>query len=114
MFSITGNFPMTPLVKLYLTGSIGAEILLIFYRNFQNPNDDEFQSAFDFSWRLGAGTAYRIGHRSEFIFELNYHNSEPSWTYEVEDPSTNRVRTLERAFDMSGFMARAGFRFYFR
>jgi hypothetical protein len=114
MFSITGKFPTSPKMHFYLTGGLGAEVLLIFYRNFENPNDDEFQGAFDFSWRLGAGTAYQLGRRSEFIFELSYHNSEPSWEYEVKDPGTDRKRIFERSFDMSGLMARAGFRFYFR
>jgi hypothetical protein len=114
MFNLTGKFPLAPKMSLYLSGSLGAEVLLIFYRNYENPNDDDFQGAFDFSWRLGIGTAYQLGHRSEFLLEVAYHNSEPSWTYEVEDRASGRKRTFERVFDMSGVMARAGFRFYFR
>lgn len=114
MFNLTGRFPLAPRMNFYLYGAVGAEVLLIFYRNYENPNDDDFQGAFDFSWRLGAGYAYRLGHRSEFLIEVNYHNSEPSWTYEVDDRTTGRKRTFERVYDMNGVMVRAGFRFFFR
>lgn len=114
LFNLTGKFPVAPKMSLYLYGAVGAEVLLIFYRNYENPNDDDFQGAFDFSWRLGAGFAYQLGHSSEFLIEANYHNSEPSWTYEVDDRTTGRKRTFERVYDMSGVMVRAGFRFFFR
>ena len=114
MFNLTGKFPVAPRMNIYLYGAVGAEVLLIFYRNYENPNDDDFQGAFDFSWRLGAGFAYQLGHRSEFLVEATYHNSEPSWTYEVDDRLTGRKRTFERVYDMSGVMVRAGFRFFFR
>ena len=114
MFNLTGKFPVAPRMNFYLYGAVGAEVLLIFYRNYENPNDDDFQGAFDFSWRLGAGYAYQLGHRSEFLVEVNYHNSEPSWTYEVDDRTTGRKRTFERVYDMRGVMVRAGFRFFFR
>lgn len=100
-------------VSIYVTAGAGAEVLLIFYRNFQNPDDDEFKGAFDFSWRLGAGVTYRLGDRSEIFGELAYHSSEPNWTYEVYDEINQVNRTFERVFDMSGVMARLGFRFYY-
>lgn len=112
MFTISGLFPMSPRVSAYATGGVGAEILLIFYNNFQDPQDDEFQGAFDFSWRAGFGMMYELGHRSDLFGEIVYHASEPSWTYEVEDEYTHTKRTFERVFDMSGVMARVGVRFY--
>lgn len=112
MFTMRANFPLrNQRIGLYLTGGIGAEILLIWYRNFQNPNDDEFQGAFDFNWRIGAGIYYELGSRSDLVGELTYHSSEPSWTYEVEDSGSTRL--FERRFDMSGVMARIGVRFFF-
>ncbi len=113
MFTMRANFPLGYRAYVYLTGGIGAEVLLIWYRNFENPSDDEFKGAFDFSWRIGAGINYELGHRSDLIAELTYHSSEPSWTYEVYDLNTDRRRTFERRFDMSGIMARVGFRFFF-
>lgn len=111
MFNITGRFPVAPRMDFYLTGAAGVEVMLIFYRSFQNPEDDNFKSAFDFTWRLGAGVSYQIGHRSEFLAELGYHSAEPSWTYEVED--NGRTRVFERSYDMSGIMMRVGFRFFY-
>jgi len=111
MFTMRANFPMRNRMGVYITGSIGAEVLLIWYRNYENPNNDEFQGAFDFSWRLGAGMYYELGSRSDLIGEITYHSSEPSWTYEVNDEG--RTRLFERRFDMSGLMARVGIRFFF-
>jgi len=113
MISLTGNFPVAPFTKVFLTGGIGAEVLLISYRNFQNPDQDEFKGAFDFNWRLGIGALYMIGRNADIFIEMDYHNSEPSWEYEVDDPNSNFNRTYERVFDMSGLMARLGFRFYY-
>lgn len=113
MGTITGSWPVTNKVKAFVTGSAGVNVLLIFYRSYENPDEDEFRGAFDFAWRLGSGLLYEIGERSDAFVELDYHNSEPSWTYDVRDSDTGRRRTFERKFDMSGLMMRLGFRFYF-
>jgi len=112
MMSVTANIPMFPRISAYLTGAAGAEVLLIFYKEFQNPDEGAMESAFDFSWRAGVGAAYELGNRSDLFFELNYHASKPSWTYEVQDPNTGEKQTFERAFDMSGMMGRFGVRFF--
>jgi len=112
MFTMSGLFPMSPRVSAYVTGGVGAEMLLIFYNNFENPTTDEFQAAFDFSWRAGMGILYELGYRSDIFGEIVYHASEPSWTYEVNDDNLRRRGTFERVFDMSGVMARVGVRFY--
>lgn len=113
MFNLTANFPVAPRVSTFITGGIGAEVLLIFSSNYQNPNDDDFEGAFDFNWRIGTGLSFVMGRRSNFFFELAYHNAEPSWTYEINDNIDNRVRVFERSYDMSGMLARIGFRFYY-
>jgi hypothetical protein len=110
MLNATAKFPVSYFTKFYITGGIGAEVLLIHYRNFQNPDDSEFQGAFDFNWRIGFGFLYEVGRRSDIFAEMTYHSSKPSWTYEVDD---GRKRTFEREFDMSGLMMRVGFRFYY-
>ncbi len=111
MFNVTGKFPLAPKLKAFITGAAGVEALLIFYRSYEQPDDDEFKSAFDFAWRIGTGINYRLGSRSEFLVELTYHNSEPSWEFEVEDQG--RTRVFERKYDMSGLLMRFGFRFYY-
>ena len=112
MLTVTIKQPIAPRAKIYATGGIGAEVLIIDYRNFENPDESELKGAFDFNWRVGLGAAYNIGPRSELLIELNYHQSEPSWTYEVDvEPFGKRV--FERAYDMSGLMIRAGFRFFY-
>jgi hypothetical protein len=113
LFNMTAKFPMAPRLSTYATGGIGVEALLIFYRNFQDTNQDEFDAAFDFNWRLGFGIAYQLGRHSDFIAELTYHSSSPSWSYEINDPIVGRKKIFERVFDMSGVMARVGFRFYY-
>jgi len=113
LFNMKAKFPMAPRFSAYVTGGIGVEGLLIFYRNYQFPDDDEFDAAFDFNWRLGMGFAFQLGRRSDIIAELTYHSSQPSYTYEIDDPYVGYKRKLERAFDMSGLMARIGFRFYY-
>ncbi len=113
MGSITGSWPVTPRVKAFVTGSAGLNVLLIFYRNYNNPNESEFQGAYDFAWRLGGGLIYELGDKSDAFMEFAYHNSEPSWTYDVNDSSSGFKRTFERKFNMSGMMMRVGFRFYF-
>lgn len=112
LLNFRGEFPIAPLTKFYATGGVGLEFLLINYRNFQRPDDDELKAAFDFSWRVGAGVLYRIGSRSEVFGQIDYHSSEPSWEYEVND-NTFGKRIFERSFDMSGVMIRAGLRFFF-
>ena len=87
--------------------------MLIIYRDYKYPNEDEFDGAFDFNWRLGMGFAIQIGRRSDLIAELTYHSSAPSWSYEINDPVIGYKRNLERVFDMSGLMARVGFKFYY-
>lgn len=111
MFTMRGNFPFSPNARVYVTGGVGLEMLLVWYRDYNNPEDDEVKGAFDFAWRLGAGVSYDFGKRSEVFGELAYHSSEPSWTFTVSDAGS--TRTFERKFDMSGMMARVGVRFYF-
>ncbi len=113
MLNISSSLPLAPRVRAYFTAGAGLEVLLIFYRNFQNPNENEFKSAFDFSWRLGGGILFEVGRRSDILFELSYHSSSPSWTYQVDDPQNGFRRTFERRFDMSGIMTRLGFRFFY-
>jgi hypothetical protein len=112
LLNFRGEFPIAPLTRFYATGGVGVEFLLINYRSFQNPVDDQFKAAFDFSWRIGVGVLYRIGSRSEVFGQIDYHSSEPSWEYEVNDANLGK-RIFERSFDMSGIMARLGLRFYY-
>lgn len=112
MINLTAKFPVSPFFDVFATGGIGAEILLINYRNYQNPDGDEFKAAFDFNWRLGVGVLYPVGRMSELFLELGYHSSKPSWEYEVNE-FAQPTRTFEREYDMSGVMARLGFRFYY-
>ncbi len=109
--TLTANVPVAPRTYVYGTGGLGVDVLLIFYKNFQNTSKDEFHGAFDFTWRIGAGVMYELGRRSDVLGEITYHDSNPSWDYEVNDSGTKRV--FERSFDMSGFMFRIGFRFYY-
>lgn len=113
MFNVIVKFPMNPRSQLYLTGGLGAEMLLISYRNFQNPEQDELEVAFDFNWRMGIGASFAMGPRSEIFTELTYHHSNPGWQYEAEEFENYTTRYFERSYDMSGFMARVGFRFYY-
>ncbi len=113
MATMYAKFPLAPFTKLYFTGGVGAEILIINYNYFQNPDESELHAAFDFNWRIGSGILYEGGRFTDFFFELTYHSSQPSWEYEVEDRSKSFKRTFERSFDMSGFMARVGVKFYY-
>jgi hypothetical protein len=113
MFTINAGRPIAPRARAYFTASAGLDVLLIFYRNYENPEDDEFQGAFDFAWRLGGGVSYEIGKHSDVFGELAYHGSKPSWEYEVKDRVTGKTKIFERRFDMTGIMLRLGFRFYF-
>ena len=113
MLNLTASFPAGPFVNFFVTGGVGAEVLLISYSNFQEPGKDEFQSAFDFFWSLGGGISYMLGRRSDIFGELTYHAAQPGWQYEAYDPVTNRRETFERSFDMSGLMFRVGVRFYY-
>ncbi len=112
MINVTMKQPVAPRALVYISGGIGAEVLIIDYRNYENPDESELKGAFDFNWRVGLGAAYNIGPRSEVLIEMNYHSSEPSWTYEVDVEPFGK-RTFERVYDMSGLMIRAGFRFYY-
>lgn len=113
LFNMKAKLPMTPRVSAYITGGLGIEALLIFYRDYINPDEDEFDGAFDFNWRAGMGIAFQLGRRSDIIAEVVYHSSSPSWSYEIDDPYIGHKRVLERVFDMSGVMARIGFKFYY-
>lgn len=113
MLNVIAKFPLNPRSQFYVTGGLGAEVLLINYRNFQNPEQDEFEAAFDFNWRIGLGASFALGASSEVFTELTYHHSNPSWQYEAEDQNTFPVRYFERSYDMSGVMGRIGFRFYY-
>lgn len=113
MVTINANRPVAPRIRAFFTAAAGVDVLLIFYRNYERPEDDEFQGAFDFAWRLGGGVSYELGKRSDMFAELTYHGSKPSWEYEVKDKLTGRTRIFEREFDMNGLMFRLGFRFYF-
>ncbi len=112
MVTATGRFPFGNRSAVFVTGGIGAEALLIFYRNFQNTGESEFTGAFDFNWRIGAGVVFGTGSNTEVFGELTYHHSNPSWEYEVDDSRYGIKRVFERTFDMSGMMMRVGFRFY--
>lgn len=112
MISVTGSRYVAPRTRIFATGGVGAELMLIFYRDFMNPEQDDFQGAFDMNWRLGFGAIYEFGRFSELFGEVAYHHSNPSWTYEVDDPAIGMKRTYERSFDMSGIMMRVGVRFY--
>ena len=113
MANATASWPVARRTYAYFTGGIGIEMLLIYYHNYDNPDNDESRSAFDFAWQLGGGIGYELGPRSDIIFELAYHYSQPGWQYNGTDPLTGRTRTFEQSFDMSGLMMRTGFRFYF-
>jgi len=111
MANITAYLPLTPFISAYVTGAAGAEALLIFYKNLENPNKDEFKNAWDFSWEAGTGLLYELGNRSDLFAEVSYHDSNPSWTYEIKDPETGKLKTLERSFDMSGVAVKFGVKF---
>ena len=112
MLGLTARFPMTNRSQFYVTSGLGAEMMLINYRNFQDPTQDDTKAAFDFNWRIGIGAAVAVGPRSEFFGELSYHESHPSWNYE-SDGYYYPNSVLERSYDMSGFMARVGIRFFY-
>jgi len=112
MGTMTASFPVAPRWKAFVTASLGLDILLIVYNSYENPSEDDIHGAFDFAWRLGGGASYQLGRRSEIFGEIVYHNSTPSWTYDVVD-GNGRKHTFEREFDMSGFLTRVGVRFYY-
>ena len=111
MANIEVSWPVAHRTRLFFAGSAGLEVLLIFYRDFDDPDNTNFKGAFDFNWRLGGGILYELGRRSDAFFELTYHSSKPAWQYSVDD--NGRKKVFERSFDMSGLMARVGVRFYF-
>ncbi len=67
LFNMRAKFPMAPRLSTFISGGIGVEALLIFYRDYQYPDQDELEGAFDFNWRLGFGIAYQLGRNSDFI-----------------------------------------------
>jgi hypothetical protein len=107
MGTVSGNWPIGPRTRAFITGSLGLEILFISYRNYDNPNNSDSKVASDLCWNLGGGVMYELGKRTDGIIELTYHNSNPGWQYTVND------RIFERSYNMSGLMLRLGFRFYF-
>lgn len=114
MVNITGGNPIAPKTRFFFRGAIGAEVLIISYRDFQNPDESDLKGAFDLSWEAAAGIAYEIGSRSDIFAEISYHSSKPSWEYEVNDGSSPNPRIFERSYDMTGVMLRGGVRFFFR
>lgn len=115
MFTMSLTFPLEHRLKVFAEGGLGLDFLFVYYRSYQNPDDDNLKLAADFSWRLGAGLMYPLGRRSDILFSIDYHSSEPSWEYEVTDntkPSAPK-KVFVRSYDMSGFMARLGFRFFY-
>lgn len=111
MGNVNVGWPIADRTKIYFTGSVGIEALLIFYRNYDSPDNSTLKVAYDFNWRLGGGVMYELGRRSDVIMELAYHSSKPSYQYSVDD--NGRKRIFERSFDMSGLMLRMGIRFYY-
>jgi|YNPMSStandDraft_2_1061718.scaffolds.fasta_scaffold00017_1 hypothetical protein len=112
MLSITAKIPLTPIIKPYLTGGFGGEMLVITYRDYVNPKKSKGEVAFDFNWRAGAGVIYVIGSKSNLFGEITYHNSMPSFDYEVKDTNGNK-RLFERVYDMRGLMIRMGVRYWY-
>ena len=112
MLSLTGGWYVADRTRAFVTGAAGLQALLVYYRNYDNPDNDEFKSAFDFAWQIGGGVSYEVGARSDAFVEIDYHNSQPSWQFTVQD-QPGRTRTFERKFDMSGMMMRVGVRFFF-
>jgi hypothetical protein len=112
MLGLTGRFPFSNRSHFYAAGFVGAELLIINYRNFQDPLDDEFEAAFDFNWRVTLGAAFAMSPRSELFGEISYHRSHPSWTYK-DDKFDYPSAVLERSYNMSGFMSRVGIRFFY-
>ncbi len=112
MFNMTAYFDINKKAAAFANIGVGAEVLLVFYRNYQNPDEDKIKGAFDFSWRLSGGVVYAMGSRSELLAELGYHSSEPSWNYTVEGDNGLK-KTFERVYDMSGVMLRVGVKFYY-
>lgn len=113
MGTITASWPIAEKMNAFATGGLGLEALLIWYRNYDNPDNNEFKAAFDFAWKLGAGVNYELGSRSDGFLEIAYNYSQPGWQYEVKDSNTGKSKVFERKFDMSGLMLRVGFRFYY-
>ena len=52
MINITAKFPVAPKAKIYGTGGVGVEVLIINYRNIENPDDSELKGAFVFKQGL--------------------------------------------------------------
>jgi opacity protein-like surface antigen len=112
MVNITGGWYVADKTRAFITGGAGLEVLLVYYKNYDNPNNDEFKAAFDFAWRLGGGVSYELGERSDGFLEIDYHYSQPSWQFTAQN-KLGETKTFERKFDMSGIMMRVGVKFYF-
>lgn len=110
LFNVVGSWPITPQLDAYISGGIGAELILVDYTKFDNVQESELKGAVDWSWRVSAGIIYPLGSRSDALIEVGYHSSEPSWEYEV---GTNPKKVFVRSYDMSGFLVRGGVRFYY-
>ncbi len=114
MFNMTANFPLgNSKLRGFVSGGLGFELLIISYRDYTDPDNDNIKGAADFNWRLGFGVMHPLGKRSEIIGEVSYHSSQPSWQYEVFDNNLGRKRIFERSYDMAGVMLRLGVRFYY-
>lgn len=117
IFSLTAKYNVNRTFDVFVSGGFGLDVLLVYYRNYKNPNDDELEIAADFAYLFSVGAIYPLGSRSDLIAELSYHHSIPSWEYEIEEKSSPTQpavkKVFERAFDMSGIMARVGFKFYY-
>jgi hypothetical protein len=107
LYTINLKFPLQRGVDFYATGGLGLDFLVINYRDYDDPTNDNLKAAVGFAWRIGAGVIYRLGRRSDVIGEISYHNSDPSWQYTVNN------HVFERSYDMSGLMIRAGIKFYY-
>ncbi len=110
LFNVSARFPEGNRIKAYVTAGLGAEILIISYRNFENPSQDDLKAALDFSWRLGFGGVYEVSKRTDVLAELTYHSSKPSWEQDVV--INDKKRVIVREYDMSGLMFRVGLKFY--
>jgi hypothetical protein len=107
------TFPINPAIRAFVNAGFGLDFLLLYYRDYDDPKQDRVRGAVDYSWRLGAGILYPLGRRSDFLAELAYHSSKPSWEYTVYDAASKKTRVFERIYDMSGLMLRIGVRFFY-
>ena len=107
MFSITAKFPINQKTKWFLTGGLGAEILIATYNVYVGEIEEEVEVAVDWNWRAGLGVLYNLGQSSELFGECTFHYSLPSYSYDQNDLE------IEREYDMKGILGRVGVRYYF-